>query len=127
VERNDAAALRAFLDSDPGDFREEAQTALAELEERTYEGASDTDTVEVFEAFLNDFPESEHAIAVRGRIAELRTATPVQQAAPPPPSDELADPDLLPPGAAPETSGGPAPLTPPAEPPPEAPPAAPTN
>lgn len=129
VDRNDAAALRAFLDSDPGEYREEAQTALAELEERTYEAASDADTIEAFEAFLNDFPDSEHAIGARGRIAELRTIVP-QQAGPLPPSETPADPDLVPPGVTPEASGGPAPLTPPAEeaPPAEAPPApAPTN
>ena len=73
VPRNDAGALRAFLDGNPGAHRAEAQAALADLEERSFEAASDADTIAAFEAFLNDFPASDHALAVRGRIAELRT------------------------------------------------------
>ena len=129
VERNDAAALRAFLGGQPGAFRDEAQAALAELEERSYEAASDSDTLESLEAFLNEFPDSEHAIAARGRMAELESlpAAPVE-AAELPPVETPADPDLVPPGTTPESSGGPAPLTPPTEtPPPEEPATAPTN
>jgi hypothetical protein len=131
VERNDAAALRAFISGNPGDFRDEAEAALVELEERTYEAASDADTIEAFEAFLNDFPDSEHAIAARGRIAELRTLPETPEAAE---TAEVtpeapADPDLVPPGATPEASGGgPVTLTPPTEEPPSDEPAdAPTN
>src|SRR5690606_20842549 len=76
VDRGSATALRSFIDGEPGAYREEAQAALAELEERSYEAASDADTIEALEAFLNDFPDSDHAIAARGRIAELRTLTP---------------------------------------------------
>lgn len=122
VDRNDASALRAFIDGDPGDYRDEAQTALAELEERSYEAASDADTIESLEAFLNDFPDSEHAIAARGRIAELRTL-PQAPAADAQAPAEATNPDLVPPGSAPDASG-PAQLTPPpAEPAPETPPA----
>ncbi|MEQ1708028.1 MAG: toll/interleukin-1 receptor domain-containing protein [Terricaulis sp.] len=129
VERNDVAALRAFLGGEPGAFRDEAQTALAELEERSYEAASDSDTLEALEAFLNEFPDSEHAIAARGRMAELESlpAAPTE-AAPLPPAETPADPDLVPPWTTPDASGGPAPLTPPAETaPPEEPATAPTN
>jgi hypothetical protein len=132
VERNNASALRAFIAGSPGQFRDEAQATLAELEERTYEAASDADTVEALEAFLSDFPESEHAIAARGRIAELQSLpeAPVEEA--PLGADETApvDPDLVPPGTTPEaTVGGPATLTPPPveEPPSEEPGDAPTN
>lgn len=123
VAQNDAVALRAFLAGDPGEFRDEAQAALRALEERSYEAASDADTIEAFEAFLNEFPESEHAIAARGRIAELRASQPVelpQEGDLPPLPSATPDPDLVPPGAAapgaaaPEQSGGPAPITPPA-------------
>src|SRR5690606_15173984 len=76
VERNDADALREFLAGDPGEYRQAAQQALADLEERTFASASDTDTIEAFEAFLNDFPDSRHATRARGRIAELRTLQP---------------------------------------------------
>jgi hypothetical protein len=76
VARNDAGALRAFLSGDPGQYRDDAVQALADLEERSYEAASDSDTVEAFEAFLNDFPQSEHAMRARGRIAELRATRP---------------------------------------------------
>jgi len=113
VELNDASAIREFIGGDPGDFRDEAQAALAELEERSYEAASEIDTIEAFEAFLNDFPESENAIPVRGRIAELQTLAPVEAEALPP--AETPGPDLVPPGTNPEASGGPAPITPPAQ------------
>jgi hypothetical protein len=110
--------LRAFLSGDPGEYRAEAQAALAALEERSYEAASDSDTIEAFEAFLNDFPDSEHAIAARGRIAELQSMpaeTPVEEdLALPPIETTPIDPDLVPPDStvvAPE--GGPAPIPPP--------------
>lgn len=118
VAQNDADAIRAFLSGDPGEYRDEAQTALAELEERSFEAASDSDTIEAFEAFLNDFPESEHSIAARGRIAELQTLQPASEEGlvPPPLEGVTPDPDLLPPDTAapaPETTGGPAPIAPP--------------
>jgi len=123
VDRNDASALRAFIDGDPGAYRDEAQQALAALEERSFEAASDADTIEALEAFLNDFPDSEHALAARGRIAELQSLQP----APLPPGADTPviapatpDPDLVPPGAtapAPApTTGGPATIAPPSEP-----------
>jgi hypothetical protein len=128
IDHNSADALRAFLAGGPGDHRADAERALAELEERSYEAASDSDTIEAFEGFLNDFPESQHALAARGRIAELRTLQPTTttdtastSAVPP----TTIDPDLLPPTAstapAPATST-PVPLSPPATEP--APPAA---
>jgi hypothetical protein len=125
VAQNDADALRAFIAGDPGEFRDEAQAALAALEERSYEAASDADTIEGFEAFLNDFPESQHAIAARGRIAELRSLQPAETPGEGelPPIDGLStpNPDLVPPGSVtpapvtPVPDAGPAPLTPPAE------------
>jgi hypothetical protein len=131
VAQNDADALRAFLAGDPGDYRDEAQAALAALEERSYESASDSDTIEAFEAFLNDFPESEHAIAARGRIAELQSMpadVPVEEVDPnalPPTEATPPDADLVPPDSTAATpDGGPAPITPPA---PTPDPAAPTN
>jgi hypothetical protein len=133
VQRNDADALRAFLSGDPGQYREEAEAALAALEERTFESASDSDTVEAFEAFLNDFPDSQHATRARGRIAELRTMTPATTEEPLPelPALPETDPDLLPPGTtttpAPATTGGPTSITPPAEEPTPPPEDAPTN
>jgi len=130
VDTNSADALRAFLAGDPGDFQDDAQQALAQLEERTYEAASDADTIEALEAFVNDFPQSEHALAARGRIAELQS---LQPAATPdgtaPDATARPDPDLVPPGAtmqAPPDAAGPAPITPPAtEPAPTPPPATP--
>lgn len=131
VDTSSADAIRAFLDGDPGDYRDEAQQALAQLEERSFEAASDADTIDALETFVNDFPESEHALAARGRIAELQSLQP-PPAVPDPnaPLDPNAlatplDPDLVPPGsttapaptpAPPETTGGPAPITPPAQP-----------
>lgn len=135
VNRNDADELRSFLAGDPGQYREEAQQALADLEERAFESASNADTIEAFEAFLNDFPDSDHATRARGRIAELRTIQPTttEEAVPLEPLPEV-DPDLLPPGTTttpaptPDTSGGPTTITPPpAEEPTEPPAQGPTN
>jgi hypothetical protein len=131
VAQNDPDALRAVLSGDPGEYRNEAQAALAALEERTFEAASDADTIEAFEAFVNDFPESEHALAARGRIAELRSmpeAPAEDETTGVLPPEEAPDPDLLPPNTgAPDTSGGPPSLTPPAEEPTAVEPGAPTN
>lgn len=132
VPRNDATALRAFLDDDPGASRTEAEAALAALEQQTYDAAREEDSVGAFEGFLNDFPDSQHAIEARGRIAELQTLPAETEPAPEiVPEAEIVDPDLLPPAAAepaPDAPGGPAALTPPA-PEPDAPSdgAAPTN
>jgi hypothetical protein len=131
VSRDDADALRAFISGDPGEYRDEAEQALADLEDRTYASAQRSDTIDAFEAFLNDFPDSEHATRARGRIAELRTMTPATttEALPELPTIPETDPDLLPPGATtpePDTSGGPTPITPPAE-DTQTPPEAPTN
>ncbi len=130
VDRTDADALRAFIDGDPGEYRDDAQQALAQLEERSYEAASDADTIEALEAFLNDFPDSDHAMRARGRIAELQSLQPAPAPDPNAALDPAApgatpDPDLLPPGATapaptpqPEpapTTGGPATITPPPE------------
>ena len=130
IDSSDASALRAFIAENPGEFRDEAETALVELEERTFEAASDSDSIEALEAFLNEFPESEHAISAQGRIAELRTLPQAPSAAESPALEATPDPDLVPPGAvAPDASGGPAALTPaPAENlPPAEPESAPTN
>ncbi len=122
VSRDDADALRAFIAGDPGDYRGEAQQALASLEQRSFDGANSANTIEAFEAFLNDFPESEHATRARGRIAELRLAQPATETV----TEEVplgpeTDPDLLPPGTttttpAPDTTGGPQQITPAEEP-----------
>lgn len=126
VERNDAGALRAFIAGAPGEFRDDAETALAELEERTLEAASDADTVEALEGFLAEFPNSEHRLAVSGRIAELRSALPADAAdAAVEPAPAEAVPAPAPdPAPAPSSEPGPAPITPPSEPEPEG---APTN
>ncbi len=131
VSRDDADALRAFLSGDPGDYRDEAETALASLEARSYESATSSNTIEAYEAFLNDFPESDHAMRARGRIAELRAALPATpEATEEVPLAPETDPDLLPPGTtttAPDTTGGPAQITPQSEEPTQPPPDAPTN
>jgi len=106
----------------PGQFRDEAQAALSELEQRDYNAAREADSIEALEAFLAAFPDSEHAIAARGRIAELRSLptgpeplTPTEEAIDPEALlQPQADPDLLPPETTPgASSGGPVPLAPP--------------
>ncbi len=142
IDRNDPGALRAFIASQSGPMKQQAQNALSELEERSYEAASDTDTVEALQGFLHDFPDSQHALAARGRIAELQAnaanGAPATATTTATTTDQPANPDLVPPGATATTttpapsapSGGPAPLTPPGEPstsqePPSAPPTTP--
>lgn len=126
IAKNDVGAIRAFLDGSPGEFRDEAETALAELDQQTFDAAQEADSIEAFEAFLADFPDSENAIAARGRIAELRTAPPepVEEELPPFEAAPV-DPDLVPPNAtpdvAPDDGGGPATLTAPTEPAPTTP------
>ncbi len=121
VERDDAGALRAFLAGNPGQFRDEAREALRELEQRQFETARRANSIEAMEAFLADFPDSEHAIAARGRIAELRSLpsdltplTPSDEAIDPEALLQPVDPDLAASGTTPETAGGgPVPLAPP--------------
>ncbi|MEZ5996565.1 MAG: toll/interleukin-1 receptor domain-containing protein [Hyphomonadaceae bacterium] len=139
VDQSDARALRSFLAGNPGAHREDAEAALTQLEERSFEAASDADTIEALQAFVTEFPDSEHTLAARGRIAELQTApqAPTEEATPEelPPEEPAPDPDLLPPTttpAAPSAEGpseGPAALTPPPaeDPAPAAPEDAPTN
>jgi hypothetical protein len=122
VPRNDADALRAFIADGPGEYREQAEQALADLEEQSFDAAREEDTVESFENFLNEFPDSDHAIEARGRIAELRSMPPVEDTSTLGDTTTATDPDLLPPGAmtgdstqpAPpiENGPGPAPLAP---------------
>lgn len=116
VDTGDASALRAFIDDDPGEYRDEAQTALAALDERSFEAAMDANSVDALEGYLNDFPNGANALAARGRIAELQSATapPLDPNALP---GETVDPDLVPPGAAAPT--GPVAITPAPTPAPE--------
>jgi len=131
LDRNDPAALRAFIASNSGAVKAQAQGALSELEERSYEAASDADTIEALQQFLHDFPNSQHALSARGRIAELQAnsdlttgATTMEQ------SDQPAD-QAPPPGSAPAAPapGAPVQLTPPAPAPanPTEPPSAPAT
>lgn len=144
VDPNSASALRAFLAGNPSDAdRASAQEALSALERSTLDAAREANTVEAYEAFLRDFPDSDEAIYAQGQIQQLRQA---ETAAPPalgpdglPLATDTVDPDLVPPGSVtappattpPPTTGGPAQLTPPpaAEPAPVEPPPAdqPTN
>jgi hypothetical protein len=124
VDHDNADALRAFIAGRPGSWRDEAESALAALEERHYRAARDADTIEAYQAFLEEFPGSaRYNLSARGRIAELRSA-------PSTPGDEEAtsllapldgvplDPDLVPPNATTGTSpnDGPVALNPGTEP-----------
>ncbi len=117
IDQNDVNALRNFIDGDPGEFRDEAQTALAALEQSRYASARSEDSIAAYESFLNDFPSSENAIAARGRIAELQIAQPATEepALTDPAASATPDPDLVPPNAvAPSTEGPPSIASPPA-------------
>lgn len=127
VDQSDPAALRAFLEGQPGALRGEAQAALDELEQRRYAQARGAGTIEALEAYLADFPDGDNQLAARGRIAELRAqpAAPAETEVGEPLSPDAlnpgtpVDPDLVPPG----TTGGPVTLQPEPEPLPEPEPA----
>jgi hypothetical protein len=129
VDVGSAAALRDFLASNPSPAeREQAREALATLEQQSLDAARDANTIEAFEQFLRDFPESEEAVFVQGQIQQLRVLEAERAGEGPPetatgaPITELGpDPDLLPPGTMPDASGGPVPLTPPPTEPPQEP------
>lgn len=117
IDQNDVNALRNFIDGDPGEFRDEAQTALAALEQSRYASARSEDSISAYESFLNDFPSSENAIAARGRIAELQIAQPATEdpALTDPAAGAAPDPDLVPPNAvAPDAADPPSIASPPA-------------
>jgi hypothetical protein len=133
IDRNDPAALRAFIGAQSGPLKTQAEGALSELEERSFEAASDADTIEALQSFLHDFPDSQHALAARGRIAELQATANAGPQGVDATTDITDQPqtngDLVPPGTTPQASGGgPAPLTPPSEPEnPQEPPSAPAT
>ncbi|HVV32933.1 MAG TPA: hypothetical protein VHC73_06880 [Vitreimonas sp.] len=135
IDRNDPAALRAFISANSGAAKAQAQGALSELEERSYEAASDADTVDALQGFLHDFPDSQHALAARGRIAELQ-ANPDSTVDTTGGVDQPTTTDQVAPGGetttsatttAPSANGAPIQLTPPSEPPSQEPPSAPTT
>ena len=129
VDLGSASAIREFLATNPSDEeREQARQALAELEQQQLDAARDANTIEAFEAFLRDFPDSSEAIFVQGQIAQLRLqeGDPNATTTLPPDGATTTDgatapnPDLVPPGTtAPTTPGaGPAVIAPPASEPP---------
>jgi len=134
VDLGSAQALRAFIAGNPSDAdREQAEEALSSLEQQSLDAARDANTIEAFQQFLHDFPDSDEAIFVQGQIQQLRvqeanppaTDVPPEEAAPPPGEN----PDLVAPGAAtttpdetePPDGSGPAVIAPPAEPAPTQP------
>jgi hypothetical protein len=123
VDPNDPAAIRAFINGNPGDQKDEAEQALAALEEQSFDAAKDADTIEALQQFVTDFPGSSHEIEARGRIAELQANPPQPlpgEGEPAAVEPGTADPDLTPPGTTVEgTTGGPAAITPPQAPTPE--------
>lgn len=120
VDVGDPSELRTFIaNTASSSARAEAREALATLEQQSLDAARDANTIEAFEQFLRDFPDSEEAIFVQGQIQELRLQesnaplAPVTTEEIAPPAE--TDPDWVPPATTPEASGGgPATLTPPA-------------
>ena len=90
IDINDPAALRNFIAASTGSLREQAQDALAALEENQFDAARDADSIEAYEAFLADFPNSDHSLQARGRIAELRQSRPQTEDAEDGAVDEVA-------------------------------------
>lgn len=73
VPKQDVSALRQYLAGDPGNYRDDAEAALVQLETDRYNVARANDTIEALNAFVTDFPESNNVLAARGRIAELES------------------------------------------------------
>lgn len=121
VDVSSASELRAFMESTrSSEDRREAAEALAQLEQHSLDAARDANTIDAFEAFLRDFPESEERVFVQGQIQQLRlreAQAPLGvELAPATTTTEPVDPDLLPPDTTlspPPGQGGPVPLTPP--------------
>ena len=111
LDKTDAAALRAFIAGTPGEFKDDAETALKQLEEQSWDAAQEADSIDAFQGFARDFPQSEHVLQARGRIAELQAQPVIQETTTDTTTATTTDPDLVPPNA---TGEGPAPLTPPA-------------
>ncbi|MET0182186.1 MAG: toll/interleukin-1 receptor domain-containing protein [Caulobacterales bacterium] len=117
LDKNDPAAIRAFIEAGAGSFQEEAETALDSLEVERLNEARARDTIQALERFLADFPDSRHSLEINGRIAELRSAAATAPQVDPAtglPLDPNAPPVETPPAGTPgETS----PTAPPNEPP----------
>jgi len=127
VDHDSVSALNEFLATDPpAADRQRARDDLARLEEAALADARAANSIDAWEGFLRDFPNSDEAVFAQGQIQQLR----VQQATAPvgentdtlPPAEPL-DPDLVPPDTAPpattpapSTENGPQSLSPPNEP-----------
>lgn len=109
VDRNDPAALRQFINGQPGQFKDEAETALATLEQTSFDAAKEADSIEAFESFVSDFPESDHVNEANGRIAELRQIQQDQTATETLPAQGEQPAQAAP---TPDATGAPVPLTP---------------
>lgn len=143
IDNDSVSALREFLAGNPSDAdRERAEADLDRLEAAALSDARASNSIEGWQAFLRDFPQSDEAVFAQGQIQQLQ----LQQASAPPAlgpdgqplatTAEPLDPDLVPPGAVtptpapatPPAGEGPASLTPPSEEPATEEPAdAPTN
>ncbi|MBI1187422.1 MAG: TIR domain-containing protein [Alphaproteobacteria bacterium] len=72
LDKSDPLALRAFLDGEPGKYRQPAEAALEGLEIDYLGRARETDTVQAYQSFLASFPETRHSAEISGRMAMLR-------------------------------------------------------
>jgi len=132
IDHDSVSALNDFLATDPPAADRQrsswlrAQDDLARLEEASLADARAANSIDAWEAFLRDFPNSDEAVFAQGQIQELR----VQQSTAPigentdtlTPAEPL-NPDLVPPNSAPpattpapSTENGPQSLSPPEEP-----------
>ncbi len=124
IDNTSVTALREFIASEPSAAdRERAEADLERLEASALNDARAANSIEAWEAFLRDFPNSEEAVFARGQIEQLR----VQQNSGPstlgpdgqplsPNAAPITELETLPtPTPAPSSTDGPASLTPPAE------------
>lgn len=117
VDPNSAASLRDFLAGNPSAAdRERAQADLAALEQNMLDAAREANTVDAYEAFLREFPNSSEAIYAQGQIQQLRlqeSGAPPEATTETPLATDAVVPETQAPAAAPSASG-PTQLTPPA-------------
>jgi hypothetical protein len=122
LDKSDPVALRAFINGQPGRYRNPAESALEELELAELNRAREADTVEAYRHFLAGFPDTRHSAEINGRIAMLRQSEAERELMvdePPmisdtpsltePPGGAIEAPQDAPP---PADLGGPVPLTP---------------
>jgi hypothetical protein len=82
VARDDAHALRAYIDRAPEAHQQDAATALAQLDQERSQAAASADSITAYRRYLADFPNGQTAEYARQRIDALERLEAFTQSAP---------------------------------------------